>query len=161
MGILTTNYPEFPDFVKSDKCESVVLVKELYVNKRYILEVTPVGSVSTYYAWDYSNNSESWVKIGTGVTGINAPYQLDDVSVIFSTHDIYNSNNQLISKGMPKSEIIVNSQSYATVGNYSSSTFLTALNDTKLLLSIAFVLAIACIGFRKAFGWLRCTIKGA
>lgn len=161
MGILTQSYPELPDFVKSEKCESIVLVKELYFNKRYILEVTPAGSVSTYYAWDYSNNSENWVKIGTGVTGINAPYQLDDVSVIYSTHDIYNSNNVLISKGMPKSEIITNSQSYATVGLYSSSTFLTALNDTKLVLSITFALLIACIGFRKAFLWLRGCIKGA
>lgn len=154
MGILTTNYPELPDFVKSEKCEKIVLVKELYLSKRYILEVAPAGSVSTYYVYDVLNGSDSWVKT-------NTHYQLDDVSVIFSTHDIYNSNNQLIAKGMPKSEIITNSQSYATVGNYSSSTFLTALNDTKLVLSIAFALVIACIGFRKAFNWLRGCIKGA
>lgn len=154
MGILTQSYPELPNFVKSENCEKIVLVKELYLSKRYILEVAPAGSVSTYYVYDVLNGSDSWVKT-------NTHYQLDDVSVIFSTHDIYNSNNQLIAKGMPKSEIITNSQSYATVGNYSSSTFLTALNDTKLVLSIAFVLVIACISFRKAFGWLRGCIKGA
>lgn len=154
MGILTQSYPELPDFVKSEKCEKIVLVKELYLSKRYILEVAPTGSVSTYYVYDVLNGSDSWVKT-------NTHYQLEDVNVIFSTHDIYDNNNNLIAKGMPKSEIIVNSQSYATVGNYSSSTFLTALNDTKLVFSIAFVLVIACIGFRKGFNWLRGCIKGA
>lgn len=152
MGILTTSYPELPEFVKSEDCTKIVLAKALYYNQ-YYLEVAPANKVSTYYV--FSSDSDSWIKHSTGVSFPS------DCQYIFSTYDIYDNNNNLIAKGMPKSEIIANSQSYATVGNYSSSTFLTALNDTKFVLSIAFALVIACIGFRKGFNWLRGTIKGA
>lgn len=154
MGILTTQFPELPETITQEG-RSVVFYKH---NDNYI--ILDNASYDGHYinnignAYIYKEGQASWDKYFLSSTN------LADKTIIYSSFDIVDNGN-ILSVGQPLSEMRSNMSTYATVGNYSSSTFLTALNDTKLVLSLAFVLVIACIGFRKAFGWLRGTIKGA
>lgn len=154
MGILTTQFPELPSTITQEG-RSVVFYKH---NDNYIIldnatfdghYINNIGN-----AYIYKVGQTSWNKYFLSSTN------LSEKTIIYSSFDIVD-NGKILSVGQPLSEMRSNMTSYSTVGLYSSSTFLTALNDTKLVLSIVFVLAIACIGFRKAFGWLRGTIKGA
>lgn len=154
MGILTTQFPELPKFVKSDKCTEIV-IRGSETGKLYGLICT--DDIGLEYHYLYRPDVEfAW----TGGT-LNSPQIHKSAKVIYSTYDIYDEDNNLISVGVSKQELLNNIDNYSTVGFNSSSTFLSSLNGVKVLLPAVVLLTVGCFAIRKAYNFLKLTLKGA
>jgi hypothetical protein len=156
MGILTTQYPEIPAHVLQEGRNNIIMYK---YNGSYII-LDNASSDGHYLnnigdAYIYKEGDSSWSKYFLSSTTIAGK------TIIFSSFDVIDSNDNILSVGQSVSEIRKNYQSYSTVGDYSSSTFLTSLNGVKILLPAVVLLTVGCIAIRKAFIFIKSTVKGA